>query len=289
MEMIFCANCEKRCGFKRSLGFGTLFMIVFTAGFWILTIPFYPARCINCGLTRSSAFWENFQHEPRRPITGSGMVAIGVILLLALIWLAGPSTRQKSSPQVAIGSAIHIAHPNRNQSQIATVRPGRTILQSHQSSVAPNEAVGDSLHTRTVSGSFHTYTNARFGFFIEYPDEFLTQEPPQNGDGVTLFSRDHQSILVVAGGNSSGISLGEYYDQAVSRLHEEPTYVKLDGNSFVLSWTEGNQIVYLKMFVGRGSNNSLEFRYPESQRTEYESVVSELESTFHHGDIDRSW
>jgi len=59
MEMIFCPNCGKRSVFKRALGFGTFFMVLITFGLWLLMIPFYPVRCINCGLTRTSAHWEN--------------------------------------------------------------------------------------------------------------------------------------------------------------------------------------------------------------------------------------
>ena len=59
MQMILCPNCGKRSGFKRALGFGTFFMVLITFGLWFLMIPFYPMRCINCGLTRASAHWEN--------------------------------------------------------------------------------------------------------------------------------------------------------------------------------------------------------------------------------------
>ena len=40
MEMIYCPNCGKLVGFKRALGFGTLFMVLFTFGLWLLVIPF---------------------------------------------------------------------------------------------------------------------------------------------------------------------------------------------------------------------------------------------------------
>ncbi len=60
MQMIQCPNCGKLTGFKRALGFGTFFMVLLTCGLWLLVIPFYPMRCINCGLTRGSAFAHNF-------------------------------------------------------------------------------------------------------------------------------------------------------------------------------------------------------------------------------------
>jgi hypothetical protein len=51
MEMNQCPGCVRLTGFKRNLGIGTLIMIVLTAGFWLLLIPFYPKRCIVCGIT----------------------------------------------------------------------------------------------------------------------------------------------------------------------------------------------------------------------------------------------
>jgi hypothetical protein len=53
MEMILCPNCGKLTGFKRALGFGTFFAVIITAGLWLIAIPFYPKRCITCGLGKS--------------------------------------------------------------------------------------------------------------------------------------------------------------------------------------------------------------------------------------------
>lgn len=55
MEMIFCPNCNKLTGYKRVIGFGTFFAVLLTAGIWLLVLPFYPKRCITCGLTKSDS------------------------------------------------------------------------------------------------------------------------------------------------------------------------------------------------------------------------------------------
>ena len=55
MQINSCPNCGKLTGFKRSLGVGTLVMVLLTCGFWLLTIPFYPVRCMSCGVTRGTA------------------------------------------------------------------------------------------------------------------------------------------------------------------------------------------------------------------------------------------
>lgn len=59
MDVLYCPNCQKKSGFKRALGVGTIIMIVLTCGFWLLLVPLYPARCINCGTTRGSAMIQN--------------------------------------------------------------------------------------------------------------------------------------------------------------------------------------------------------------------------------------
>src|ERR1039458_4865327 len=71
MQMIYCPNCGKLTGFKRALGFGTFFMVLLTCGLWLLVIPFYPVRCINCGLQR-----------PSRPVLAS--ILIGCLVLFAI-------------------------------------------------------------------------------------------------------------------------------------------------------------------------------------------------------------
>jgi hypothetical protein len=74
MQMLQCPNCGKLTGFKRNLGFGTFFMVVITAGLWLLAIPFYPVRCINCGLQR-----------PSRHVLAS--ILIGSLVLFAIVIL----------------------------------------------------------------------------------------------------------------------------------------------------------------------------------------------------------
>lgn len=44
MQMIFCPNCGKQSGFKRALGFGTLFMAVLTFGLWLPRREFWDTR-----------------------------------------------------------------------------------------------------------------------------------------------------------------------------------------------------------------------------------------------------
>jgi hypothetical protein len=49
MYTAYCPNCKKETGYKRSLGFGTLFAVMLTGGLWLIAILFYPTRCSVCG------------------------------------------------------------------------------------------------------------------------------------------------------------------------------------------------------------------------------------------------
>jgi TonB family protein len=76
--MIFCPNCAKRTGYKRALGVGTFFAVALTAGFWLLALPFYPKRCITCGLRKSDSVpWYETWRVVALPI-----FAIVVVLVL---------------------------------------------------------------------------------------------------------------------------------------------------------------------------------------------------------------
>jgi|ERR1035437_5025585 hypothetical protein len=98
MQMIQCTNCGKLSGFKRALGFGTFFMVVLTLGLWLLAIPFYPMRCINCGLTRHSVVLYNFRvwyWSLNRKSRAFLVILPGLILLGIGIFNAIESDRQK--------------------------------------------------------------------------------------------------------------------------------------------------------------------------------------------------
>jgi len=48
---------------------GTLVALLFTFGFWILTLPFYKSRCVVCGMSRE----ENSRKQIRGERAASGL------------------------------------------------------------------------------------------------------------------------------------------------------------------------------------------------------------------------
>ncbi len=130
MQMIYCPNCGKLTGFKRSLGFGTFFMTLLTFGLWLLVIPAYPARCINCGLTRGSAIQENIISWFRRGNTRSKIIAtIGVLILALLLFIVHTHTEPTAQNLISNSPDASNGPPTENLSTTTTPdkpQPGHT-------------------------------------------------------------------------------------------------------------------------------------------------------------------
>lgn len=110
MEMIFCPNCRNLTGYKRALGFGTFFAVFLTAGFWLLALPFYPKRCITCGLRKSDSVpW----YRTWRTVAAALMVLAGCALAVLVVAHLRGSTPKVSSIELlgfqpgAKGSGVH--------------------------------------------------------------------------------------------------------------------------------------------------------------------------------------
>ena len=138
MQMLHCPNCGKPSGFKRALGFGTFFMVVLTCGLWLLLIPFYPARCINCGLTRGSAILHNFSVWFRGLSRGSKasvlLAPLAFLVVLAFINAIRP-TRPMPEPTPSITTVA-----TANQEPVQTLQTAQTEMPSedHELHLEPN-------------------------------------------------------------------------------------------------------------------------------------------------------
>ncbi len=126
MEMIYCPNCGKQSGFKRTLGFGTLFMVVLTLGLWLLVIPMYPPRCINCGLPRNVAFWQNVERvgffKAFTPSIVIGILVVVAIVLLLFVWTSKPRPEHQTDR-----AAFDTAHPSDQTCPIKKIHPGMML------------------------------------------------------------------------------------------------------------------------------------------------------------------
>lgn len=129
MELIFCPNCQKLTGFKRALGFGTLFATVLTAGLWLLAIPFYPKRCMVCGFRKSDSvpWYRTWRFLP--------------VLALAIFTVSTVLTKLAPGPGTQHPATI-LKGPNYND------LPGPTSRNLNESSAEQAVQKSPSSHTR---------------------------------------------------------------------------------------------------------------------------------------------
>jgi hypothetical protein len=133
-------------GFKRALGFGTLFAILLTAGFWILTIPFYPKRCMACGLTKNSTNASWF----RDGRFASLVVLACIISVLLLMRHEADEPRDQSAPI--------IKGPDYNEVPSRSVQ---TVVKQGASDATANRLRPDSIVANQTSSQRLTLDQAR--------------------------------------------------------------------------------------------------------------------------------
>lgn len=112
MEMIFCPNCQKLTGYKRAIGFGTFFAVVLTAGLWLLALPFYPKRCIVCGLAKSESVpW----YRTWRVVVFPLLLYVGIVVVVE-----ASRDQQTHRPPIVKGPAYNeIAEPGATAAQVS--------------------------------------------------------------------------------------------------------------------------------------------------------------------------
>jgi hypothetical protein len=159
MQMIHCPNCGRPSGFKRALGFGTLFMVLITCGLWLLVIPLYPARCMNCGLRRAPALMQNYADWLKRSPTAAiiSISILGVALLVALCVTRKPTGQELTNtvedpppPAAQSVSEDHELHLLPNPFGRGAVSDGRTYSVALLS--AYNIPPGTQLFSQGVIG-----------------------------------------------------------------------------------------------------------------------------------------
>lgn len=121
------------------------------------------------------------------------------------------------------------------------------------------------------------YKNEKFSYSITYPDNLTIGTATTNGS--VLKSNDGMVSLQLYGSNNeANETIDSIYNNAIK--NNNMYYKVKSGNWFVISYTEGNEIVYQKKFVGKASTNTFIFKFPANEKAKYTSVVDKLEKSF---------
>lgn len=185
---------------------------------------------------------------------------------------------------IGVGAVMLVDHesPNTNQTEAtsAQVKPRETPKQ---------ETPTSANQTATNSMDLSTYRNARFGFSVRYPSTWVRGDEPTNGDGCIISPQDGTIEVTVSGSNNT---LNETPQRAyyrtlnMAKQRGIPGFHTISDDWYVVTYTDGTFIYYVKGFVGVGSENTLHIKYLQSKKDQYQDIVQQLENGFNHGNLD---
>lgn len=146
-------------------------------------------------------------------------------------------------------------------------------------------ALAAAMATAALAQAWLTYANDRFGATVDYPPIFSVRaEPPANGDGQRFLTRDETASLAVYGFFNV---LKETPRQMLESRREAGvayTYTAAERDSFVLSGTRGDRILYERC-VRAGSDivNCVDVEYPRAEVRQWDAIVTRISRSLRSG------
>lgn len=183
---------------------------------------------------------------------------------------------------LGVGVVMLVNHdsPTKTQAEITSSQAKTTEMPNSEVSVP-----AETTNTTAIS----TYRNARFGFSIRYPSTWVKGKESVNGDGCIISPQDGTIEVTVSGSNNTlnETSQNAYYRTLnMAKQKGIPGFHTLSDDWYVVTYTDGTFIYYVKGFVGAGSENTLYIKYLQSKKEEYQDVIQQLENGFNHGNLD---
>ncbi|MGY2837489.1 hypothetical protein [Thermostichus sp. OS-CIW-29] len=132
-----------------------------------------------------------------------------------------------------------------------------------------------------AQAGFRPYLNARFGYRIDYPADFIPQGESDNGDGQVFLGQDGAELRVWGGYNIFQETPASALQEELRRSREnqrQVTYQTVGRDFFVVSGYEdfGQRIFYLKKIVRPSLQAGFEFVYPANRRDRYDRDVEAI-------------
>jgi hypothetical protein len=139
----------------------------------------------------------------------------------------------------------------------------------------------------SLAQTLNKYCNTRYGFCVNYPSYLSPDIPPQNGDGQKFFIKKGLTMTVSGSNNVLNYSLHQIMTSQKTEL-DRITYQHQSKNYFILSGYKQNQIIYIKIYIGSGSINSLHLNYPLQLKTKYDRIITKISQSFQPGNLEES-
>ena len=185
---------------------------------------------------------------------------------------------------IGVGTVMLVNHESKNMSQteITSAQVKLVEASKQETSTPTNQATNNSIDVST-------YRNARFGFSVRYPSTWVRGQKSTNGDGCIISPQDGTIEVTVSGSNNTlnETTQAAYYRTLnVAKQRGIPGFHTVSDDWYVVTYTDGTFIYYVKGFVGAGSENKLHIKYLQSKKDQYQDVVQQLENGFNHGNLD---
>lgn len=185
---------------------------------------------------------------------------------------------------IGVGTVMLVNHESKNMSQTETMSAQvKSVEAPRQGTPTPTN------QANTNSMDVLTYRNARFGFSVRYPSTWVRGQELTNGDGCIISPQDGTIEVTVSGSNNTlnETTQAAYYRVLnMAKQRGIPGFHTVSDDWYVVTYTDGTFIYYVKGFVGTGSENKLHIKYLQSMKDQYQDVVQQLENGFNHGDLD---
>jgi|GEM_PF-5300490 len=128
---------------------------------------------------------------------------------------------------------------------------------------------------------YKSYYNERYGFCVEYPDYFITQQQSGNGDGCVFASSDGEFVMKVWGSYIVTVdgepTVDNLYNYYLNYLDYVPTYEFKNSKFFVFSGNVGGKVIYEKHIVkSDGTENVLLLEYSATRESEFDDIVTHI-------------
>ncbi|MFT0788249.1 hypothetical protein [Synechococcus sp. H55.10] len=140
-----------------------------------------------------------------------------------------------------------------------------------------------------AQSSFQPYINARFGYRLDYPADFVPQGESDSGDGQVFVGEEGAELRVWGGYNIFQATPASALQEELQRSRESGrrvTYQVAGRDFFVVSGYEPGslRIFYLKKLVRPSLEAGFEFVYPASRRERYDRDVEAIARSLRFGD-----
>ena len=135
------------------------------------------------------------------------------------------------------------------------------------------------------------YQNNRYGFSVRYPSTWITGQPSVNGDGIVISPQDGTIEMSVFGyNNTMNKTVNNEFYSALTEAKDRgiPGFHMISDNWYVVTYTDGTFIYYVKGFVGKRSINTMRIKYLQSMKDQYHDLIQQLEGSFNHGNLEIS-